>query len=242
MMKTDHHSRFAKVSIDLYTEQMKWAFWFIPIVFIAYLTVNHFVTDVNELNLSFSSFIYQPAKIFMLICGIMMSFIFFNLYVKNGVTRKDVLGGASLAGVGLSFTITIISAILTTILKLIGSWTDYTPQTKQLEFFGTNSLLMHIFIISLIILAYYVSGLIISFGFYKYGGLGGLISIAFAIAYMSLVDLFWEGELTHPLAESLNIPFPELSVLVSILGTILLVAGGLLVLRRVTKKVRIKLK
>ncbi|KHF41695.1 hypothetical protein [Halalkalibacter okhensis] len=232
----------SKVAFDLFAIQMKWSLWYIPIVFVIYLIVEHFVTEVEEMGLSFMSFFFEPTKIYMLVIGIISCLAFLTYFVKNGVTRKDYFIGSSIASAGVAFSLMLISVIVTGILLLLGTFTTYSPLTNQVAFLDTNSFwVIPLISFSLIVLCYYIGGWIIAVGFYRFGGWGGLGFILIAILFLSLTDLLWEGELTHPLANYLNLTIPALSIFSSIIGTLLLIGVGLFLIRKVTKRIAIKL-
>ncbi|ERN54006.1 hypothetical protein M3689_02510 [Alkalihalophilus marmarensis] len=241
-MGTDNNSRYKKVTIDFYLMQLKWVAWFIPCVLAAYLLLGRFIRDSVDLDLVFHAFMYQPSKVFMLICGIMACFVFFNFYVRNGVTRKDVFLGTSIAAALLAVSIMIISVLLSAILMLIGSFTPFSPGMGQLEFLGAEqNLLTFTLSTSLIIFSYYIGGWVISVGFYRYGWLIGMAFIAIGVVLFALTDSFWEAEIAHSIADSINITFPQLSFITSIVGTIVVIAASLYLVRQLTKSVRIKL-
>ncbi|ADC51362.1 hypothetical protein BpOF4_16585 [Alkalihalophilus pseudofirmus OF4] len=241
-MGIDKNSRYKKVTLDFYLMQMKWVAWFIPSVLVVYLLLGRFLRDSVDLDLAFHAFMYQPSKIFMLVCGIMACFAFFNFYVRNGVTRKDVFLGTSIAAALLAVSIIIISTLLSAVLMLIGSLTAFSPGTGQLDSLGTDlNLLTFILSTSLIILSYYIGGWIISVGFYKFGWLIGMAFIAVGVMFLALTDLFWEREIAHPIANSINLTFPELPIFTSLIGTIVIIAAGLWLIRQLTKRVRVKL-
>ncbi|MDV2686442.1 hypothetical protein RYX56_18905 [Alkalihalophilus lindianensis] len=232
----------SKLSLDLFYIQMKWSLWYIPITFIIYLIIVQFVPEVEEMGLSFISFFYEPSKIYMLVIGIISCFAFLGYFVRNGLTRKDYFIGSAIAATGVAFSLMMISAILTGILLWIGTFTAYSPLNGHVAFLDTNSFwIAPVVSLSLIILCYYIGGWIIAVGFYRFGGWGGFGFILIAIFYMSIADLLWTGEITHPLANYLNMSMPNMSLGASIFGTLILIGIGLLLIRKVTKRVTIKL-
>ncbi|OIJ11462.1 hypothetical protein BKP37_15590 [Anaerobacillus alkalilacustris] len=238
-MKQNVSSTRSKISIDLFSIQMKWSSWFIAIVFAIYLIVHGFVEKLDE---NFISFIFRSSKIYMLIIGIVSCFAFLTYFVKNGITRKDYYTGSVIAATLVGFSIMLIATIITSVLTLIETYTTISFGSAYIHFVEQNSSWLLSFVtFSLIIISYYVAGWIIALGFYRFGGWGGFGSILIAILYMSLTDLLWEGDLSHPLAALLKISKPTMSLPSSILGTLLLLGLGLFIIRKITKRIPIKL-
>ncbi|MBU9711651.1 hypothetical protein [Evansella tamaricis] len=237
---TNGTSNIGKIAKDLFFIQIKWALWFIPIVFAVYLIVPHFVKDVAELNLHFLSFIYQPTKIFMLVIGIITSLYYLPYFVSNGITRKDYFYGAAIGSATVAFGIMFLSAILAGILELIGAFSNYQPSTSTMEFLQSTSSIwiIPILVYSFISIGYYISGWMIALGFYRFGGWGGMGFILVAILYINLTDLIWEGHASHPFGW-LNIPFPDLPLPVSLIGALIFILLGFMVIRKVSKRITI---
>ncbi|QDI92283.1 hypothetical protein EPH95_14710 [Salicibibacter halophilus] len=230
-----------KVATDLFITQMKWTLWYIPILLVVYLLLYLFTPEMQAENWNLMSVIYQPTKIYMLVIGLLTIMAFLTYYVKNGITRKDYFVGSSIAATGVAFSIMIISAILAGILALIGSFTTFDPGTSQMDFLNTTSVwLMPVLVYSLIILCYYIAGWMVISGYYRFGGWGLLGFIGIGVLYISAVDLLWENDWTLPLMRFSNIPMPVLSLSVSLVCTLLLIAVGLWVVRLTTKRMPVK--
>ncbi len=231
-----------KIGADLYKIQMKWALWFLLIVLVVQFALLILVPEPEIRDLSYLMFTFQPTKIFMLICGMIVIFAFFTLFIKQGVTRKDFFAGMAIAGVWLAFTMIIISALIAGILMFIGNFTPLFSDMTTSTFLNTQSdWIVPILALSLIILVYYLAGWMIGIGFYRFGGLGGLGFIALAITFMTVADILWESEISHPLAGFINLNLSELAIPVSLTGTLILQGLGLWMIRTVTRRVTIKM-
>ncbi|WP_062049795.1 hypothetical protein [Bacillus sp. JCM 19034] len=237
-MEINRNSIRSKVTMDLLSIQFKWSCWFIPIVFLIYLCSVWFVPEVRERDISFIAFSYEASKIYMLVIGIMVFLAMFSHFMKFGVTRKDYFVGSALAAVALSLFHIITSAIITTVVGLSEAFSkDY-----HLSFIEPNThLVVLIVTLSLTLISYYVAGWIIAIGFYRYGGLGGLGFIVIALVYIALIDIFWGRELLDTLSTNLPITISQMPIYVSLFSTVILTGVGLLLIRNVTKRVRIKL-
>ncbi|MFA9557684.1 hypothetical protein ACERII_10300 [Evansella sp. AB-rgal1] len=233
-------STAVKVSSDLFFTQMKWAIWFVGIVFVVSLVIPRFVTDVDHIH--FLAFIFQPTKIFMLVIGILSCFAFLGYYVGNGITRKDYFIGTVVGAGGVVIGIMAIASVLQGVLLLVGMVTTYVPNTSHGDVLGTESVWLVPFVgYSLSGLAYFVAGWLISIGFYRYGGIGGAISIISAIIYVGLTDMGWERGSSLQFFGFIQIPLPDLSLPFAMVTTVVLLVVGLWVIRRLTKRVPIKI-
>lgn len=233
----------AKVTRDLFLTQMKWAVWFVGIVFLVYLIVPLFVTDVDAFNLNFLAFIFQSTKIFMLIIGILSCYAFLGYFVGNGITRKDYFIGSCTAAFGIAVGIMVLASILQGALHLVGMFTDYTPNTAHGDAIRVESAWVIPFVVyTLSVAVYYVAGWLISIGFYRYGVFGGTVAIIAAVIFGAALDLSWEGERSLQLFGFIRISSPELPLPLAMVTTVLLLGFGLWVLRRLTKRVPVKIK
>lgn len=232
----------AKVASDLFFMQMKWAIWFVGIVFVVYLVVPMFVTDVDALRLHFLAFIFQPTKIFMLVIGILSCFAFLGYFVGNGITRKDYFIGSAVAAVGVAVGIMLLASVLQGVLHLVGLFTAYVPNRAFGEPFGVETAWLLPFVVfSLSVVAYYIAGWLVSIGFYRYGGFGGFVTIISAFIYVWLSDLSWEGERTLKLFGFIELTLPSLPLPIFMVITIVMLVIGLWVMRSLTKRVPIKI-
>lgn len=231
-----------KIVTDLFIQQLKWSLWFLSTVLVIQLAVFWFVAEPGVRELSFLTFAFQPSKIYMLVIGTLSAFYYLSFFVKQGITRKDYFLGTALSAAGLAFTIIVITALVSGVLFFIGTFTDFLADMSTVTFLNTQSeWVLPIIVFSIIIFAYYLAGWMISVGFYRFGGLGGLAIIVLAIVFISAIDLLWEFELTHPVGVWLNLNLNEFPLSVSLIGTGILLAACLWIIRSITKKMTIKI-
>jgi hypothetical protein len=237
-MKMKNNNQAFKVAVDMSFLQLIWSAWFMSFVFIAYLVLQRFIDNeaVNEQN--FLTFTYGPAKIYMLIIGILSVHAFLTFYVKNGVTRKDYFKGAALSSIIISLVLMIAAGFIGAIEKMID------PAIETISFVGPDaSLLLNILVFSLNILVCYTAGWLIGAGFYRFGGIGGMLYIVLAIVVISFSDLLWEAELREPMRYLLDLSGQqEFSTVSAFLFSSLLVILTLWIIRTTTKRVRVRLK
>ncbi|QGH32880.1 hypothetical protein GI584_01900 [Gracilibacillus salitolerans] len=236
-MNTPNNTMF-KVTKDLFLIQMKWTFWYMLVVLVLFLIIPLFSV---KMELNFLSTMYTSTKIYMLVIGIISSLAFFAHYVQNGITRKDYFSGSAIAAEGLAFSIMFIASIINGILYIIEPLKGYLPDNANIGFLDmTSTWMIPMLVFSLIIFGFYLAGWLIIAGYQRYGGWGCVAFILIALLSVSFIDLLWEGDITYPLINLLTIPSPNLSIVVSLICTIILVATGLLLIRSLTKRVTIQ--
>lgn len=227
-----------KITKDLLFTQLKWSYWYVPIVFVIYLCFALFIPEFKEHDMNFFEFFYEPTKIYMLVLGIVVYLAMFSHFAKFGVTRKDYFFGSTLATFVLAVCLVVASAILTIIAGLFEPFSgDF-----HLSFIDPNTnWAMLALSLTVLFISYYVAGWLISVGFYRYGGWGGMGYILIAIVYIALTDLIWGRDLLDLVSSILPITFSQMPALGSIISTVILFGVGLLIIRNVTKRVRVKL-
>jgi hypothetical protein len=233
-----NHNQSGKVAVDMSFLQLIWSAWFMSFVFTAYLILQRVVDNERVNEQSFLTFIYGPSKIYMLVIGIVSVYAFLTFYVKNGVTRKDYFKGAAVSSVVVSLVLMTTAGIIAAIEQVID------PDIVTSSFVGSDaSLLLTVLAFSINILASYTAGWLIGAGFYRFGGIGGMLYIFASILILSLLDFLWESELKEPLKFLLDISNHHgFSSTTSFILTAGLLAVNLWIIQRTTKRVQIKLK
>ena len=225
-----------KVTVDLYSAQMKWVAWYLPIVYVVYFVIVWFLNEPDIRAMSLLTFTFQTATIFMLVCGILSSLGFLPMYVKHGVTRKSYFQGALLSSIGLSITIIGITAIMTWIISLF-NMNLFTEVV--LSSLGENNWFLTIISYIIVIMIYFLVGWLVGLGFYRYGGSGGFVSIMIGFVIVTLNDLLWAYGTPKPFGVfNLNIPAPHVSI--AIVGSIVIAAIVTILVHKVVKETPIK--
>jgi hypothetical protein len=227
-----------KVAADMTVLQLIWSAWFMSFVFIAYMILQRFVNNEAVNEQSFLTFSYGPSKIYMLVIGIISVHAFLTFFVKNGITRRDYFKGAAVSSILVSLVLMFTAGIITAIEQMID------PAIKTVSFVGPNaSIFLTILVFSVNILVYYAAGWLIGAGFYRFGGIGGMLYIVAAIVIISVSDFLWESELREPLRFLLDISNQQgFSPVTSFILTALLLTVTLWIIQGTTKRVRINLK
>ncbi|TYS13334.1 hypothetical protein FZC78_21890 [Rossellomorea vietnamensis] len=233
-----NNNQSVKVAVDMSFLQLIWSAWFMSFVFTAYLILQRVVDNERVNEQSFLTFIYGPSKIYMLVIGIISVYAFLTFYVKNGVTRRDYFKGAAVSSVVVSLVLMTIAGIIAAIEQVID------PDIVTSSFVGPDaSLLVTVLAFSINILASYTAGWLIGAGFYRFGGMGGMLYIFASILILSLLDFLWESELKEPLKFLLDISHHHgFSATTSFILTAGLLAVTLWIIKSTTKRVQIKLK
>lgn len=232
---------FRKVAVDMTYIQSTWAAWFIGIVFAIYVLFRIFTPNVEVYSVSmethsFLTMAYSPSKVFMLVLGILSVSSFLPFYVQHGVTRRDYFYGASVSSVALTGGLMALAWLVTIIEQVI------RPDMVNPSFLGPDaSWLLTAFVFMLVILMYFAGGWLIGAGFYRYGA-GGLLFILLAVLFISFVESLWEFKQNHFLLLYFKFSEEQIPMSVSLLGTIVTIIVSFLIVRLMTKRVRIKIK
>lgn len=232
------HIMGKKIAFDLYAVQMKWVAWCLPIVYVFYFVTVWFLDEPEIRSMSLLTFTFQSATIFILICGILSSLAFLPMYVKHGVTRKSYFQGAILSSIGLAITIVGITAIFTWIISLfnINVFKDVV-----LSSFELNSWFVTIISYIIVITIYFIAGWLIGLGFYRYGGLGGFVSIVVALVIVSLNDLLWAFNTPKPVMGLFSLSIPVPPVWIAIVGSIVIATISTILVHKIVKDTPIKI-
>lgn len=227
-----------KVAADLYLIQMKWVAWYLSIVYIAYFAIVWFINEPDIRSMSLLTFTFQTSTIFMLVCGILSSTVFLPLYVKNGVTRKSYFQGVLLSAIGLAITIIGLTTILTWIVHVLNI--DVFREVV-LSSLGVNSWFMTSIAYFLVVMMYSLVGWLIGLGFYRYGGMGGFVTIMASLVIVSLNDLLWSFNTPKPLMGLLTYHIPVPTIAVAIIASFAIAAITAIAVYKVVKDTPIKI-
>lgn len=260
---------FPKVAVDLYIIQFIWALWFLgfflflqiarPLVAMVPL-----INMNNKINVgNYFDNVFISSNIFMLIIGIIVILGFLPYYIGNGVTRKDYFKGATIAAVGLAISLPIVASLIYALQNFIMKITNL-PIVKEStlanqvvdpddgfigEFIQSiimtpfveleSNWLLAITVFALNIFTYYVVGWLIGSGFYRFGGLIGLLCIALAFIIVYTQDLLLSSALGLPVNDVFtSLDFP---LYLAIAGTLALAGITLWIIRQLTKRVPVKM-
>lgn len=263
---TKRKNHYLKVGIDMFTVQGGWTVWFLGIITIVHLVKALIAIKMGSSQEDFLVSSFVSSNMFLLVIGIIAVFGFLPFFVKNGITRKDFFKGSVLAAIGLALLLISYSLLITGIEYAIVHFTNI-PLVIDNSTTGTfsqgegdiliariikmvfvspfialdNNWFVSILLVGLNFISSYSFGMLIGSGYYRYGWVAGFGFIGISIVLMILWDLLWGSELGEPLSGLLGIKSLELPVIASAIGSVLIIAVILRLIRGLTSRVVIKL-
>ncbi|MBJ6360644.1 hypothetical protein ACFOQM_04885 [Paenibacillus sp. GCM10012307] len=232
-------NRITQVASDTARYHLSIAAWFLVVIGIIYIVLRSIFTTSDFIPNGFMDFIYRPAKIFSLIYAISASNSFLTFFVRHGVTRRDYFFGTSIALVFVSFTMMIITAGIASIENFI------FPAGETASYFeSTGSVLATIGEYSLNIICYYITGWLIAILFYGFNTIGKSLAIMGASLIITMSGMLWgESGFEQNITRLFNLHSPwGLPMAISFLGTLLLIALVLWIIRASSKNITVKMK
>lgn len=226
-----------KVTIDLYTVQMKWVAWYLPIVYVLYFALVWFLKEPEIQEMSLLTFTFQTATIFMLVCGILSSTIFLPMFVKQGISRKSYFQGALFSSIALALTINGMSVLLTWIISLF-NMTAF--QNVELSSLGANSWALTTIAYIILVMLYFLVGWFIGSSFYRYGSSKGFIAIIIGLVAVTVNDLLWTFSTPKPFNGLLNMSLPTPPLAIAFIGSIVIATIATVLAHKVIKEMPIK--
>ncbi|WP_017185683.1 hypothetical protein [Alkalibacillus haloalkaliphilus] len=232
-------SRQGEIAKDLYTEKFKWALWLIigtVIVKYGLYMFGDLIEGFDSTELSgFISFTSNPARIFMLIAGLLSTYVFLTFLVQSGITRREYYYGTLMSAIGLSLTIPSIYLVLDAIEWVLYTFTPYNFGYTNLS---DSALLEEFVSYCFIILFYFMVGWFITIGFYRYNWISGLLFILIAVISGMVIGAFWGDEIE---IFGISINLGSLPILLSSLVTIIATIVLIVINRLLTRDIKIKM-
>ena len=251
---------YRKVAVDLFFKQGSWTMWFMGIMLIVHLVqAVLFLTGNSDGTLdNFFTKIFLAGNIYMFIIGIIAAVSLLPYFVQNGVTRKDFFTGGVFAAIGLATVIPIAAFLLNALTEWIAAFLNIPVGAGGLpEITGdpddpliatvilavinapsvTAAVWPNLFLSIMNLFFYYMTGWLIGTGFYRFGGNTGFLFIVIALGVFLTNAGIWGREIPAWL------PVPDLSrfLAASVTGTLVLTIIILVIIRLVTKNMRIKI-
>jgi len=213
----------------------------------------------------FLSMTQSSSNIYILIMGIIGAYYYFPMYVQFGVTRKKTFIGTVLGLIAGSISLVVLAVVISGILQLIFSglgmnitWdtnlfsnfigfgedtlaqgSGFLTQNTFLAGAGRLGITMLTYTISLIL--YYTVGWMIGTSFYRSGVFKGVGSILLALLVLMLADSFWGGGVIDILPRMTLGAGIMSQWFLAFVGTMVLIALLLWIIRALTKRITIKL-
>lgn len=179
----------------LYLQQLNWVFWFTGIaaaIHVILIIVSGYFPEMETPSGSFASFGYQASKIFMLVAGLMSVYVFLEMLIEHGKTRKLFFQAAAAALSLTGITLTLLVFVVAGLEQIIRPATQASAVVNELELplFSVSAVISF----AITILFYYSIGMMISSGFYRWGWLTGLGFIAVGLVIILLESMIWGTE------------------------------------------------
>jgi hypothetical protein len=215
---------FPKVAKDMYLEQMKWTVWYLVFVLvtqIVHLYSSYFAIDDDTTVKGILVFLFQSAKVYMIVIAIISVNGFLSYYVGQGVTRKEFWVGSMLAALGLTATITFSAVILTYLEYGILEMFQLSHLLSD-EFLNGNAWLVIQYLLN--IFFYYLAGYLIGVGFYRFHWIAGIGFVALFLLSVSALE--WSE---------------KYSLGLNVLSSAVAIVLFLTLLRQLTKNIPVKL-
>ncbi len=226
---------------NMFREQLKWASWLLLILL--FLRAGHYLLYflLPDAELMLSPFVeasHQPAKIYMLITGILTVFIFLELFVRHGQTRKLFVAGSAAVSFFISGLLAAAVYIMTVIGYFLLSLFDLqTVLTASFPFEGEAARITGFFVFALTIWFYYIIGLLIAGAFYRFGGAIGAGFVVFSVVLLFAENYLWASDTFLTGLQPLNLPAGIILLLITGAAFFILTAAFLTL-----KDIRIKTK
>src|SRR5690625_4186448 len=111
-----------KATEDLFYQRYKWTYFFFVIILTVTIGKN-IITGLTSGEATDGFFVtrFVSTNIYMFVLGI-LSYESLKHLIGNGVTRKNYFLGNTLANVGIAITITIATAVVHVLEKMILKW------------------------------------------------------------------------------------------------------------------------
>ncbi|AGA67845.1 hypothetical protein Desdi_0296 [Desulfitobacterium dichloroeliminans LMG P-21439] len=263
----NRRAKYFKVARDMFFAQGIWTLYFLGII-VAIQVVQHVFTPYwGGSNPGFFLSSQISTRIYMLVIGIIAAIYFPRFYVENGVTRKDAFRGIALGSLGLAAALTLATVLIGALESLLISGLNlpitlvHTPllDIDDLKDIQNNifanlfmSILMPsttetvgpwgigLLITSLSKYVLYCAGFLIGTTFSRLNFIIGIGVIYFSAFLVLAHGGLWGFPMSSFFFGSGLITL-SLPIIVSLLGSLLIIGFMLWVARQISKKTPIKL-
>ncbi|MCC4722847.1 hypothetical protein [Salinicoccus sp. RF5] len=230
------NNRLKLATMDFSKEIAKWTMWYLPIMAVIYILVSLFVNETEVNEMSFYAMASSANRIFMLVAGILAVFMFLELAISLGLTRKTFLNAMILTGGVVTIGLAVVTWILSLVLGMMPWFGDGIVAADTVA-----GPLAHI--VSHLITAYvfFLAGFIISIGFYR-GFLGGMIAIVLSLGITAAIDAMWTFQTAGTFFNMEMAGYGSGNLLLTIIFSILLILFTIAVLQSLIRSVPVKVK
>ncbi|MFZ4453136.1 hypothetical protein [Salibacterium aidingense] len=239
-MKTQTNQ--SKLIIDMFIQQGKWALWLLSAVVVLYIGMIFVTSQYGDTLANFLTFSFEPAKLFMLVIAIFLSYSFLDTYIKLGITRNQFFTATGVTAVLLAAGLTAAAGILTGIQHAVMNVMELSSIMEAGTIIGLDvSMTAAIPICFFNLIMYHLIGWLIGAGFHRYGWLPGLGFIALGILLTAVSDMLWGFETIEGLSMLLSLESGAVAGGLSITAAALLLPLVFLIIWQITKKTAVRL-
>lgn len=230
------NNKLKLATMDFSKEIAKWTMWYLPIMAAIYILVSLFVNETEVNEMSFYVMASSANRIFMLVAGILAVFMFLELAISLGLTRKTFLNAMILTGGVVTVGLAVVTWILSLVLGIMPWFGDGIVADDT-----TAGLLVHIISHLMTAYVFFLAGFIISIGFYR-GFLGGMIAIVLSLGITIAIDAMWTFQTAGTIFNMEMAEYASGNVLLTIMFSILLILFNIAVLQSLIRSVPVKVK
>ncbi|SFQ37210.1 hypothetical protein [Salibacterium halotolerans] len=229
-----------KLTADLSIRQGKWAVSLLAAIAALYI-VMIVVTAQGNTPANFLTFFYEPAKLFMLVIAIFLSYSFLDTYIKLGVTRKQFLTANAVTAVLLAAGLTAAAGVLTGIQYAAMNGMGWSSMINTDAVMSLNiGMAAALPICFLNLIMHHFTGWMIGAGFHRYGWLPGIGFAAGGIALTAVSDMLWGFETIEALSMLLSLESGAVAGVLSITAAVLLIPLVFFLIWQMTKKAAVR--
>lgn len=230
------NNKLKLATMDFSKEIAKWTMWYLPIMAAIYIPVSLFVNETELNEMSFYVMASSANRIFMLVAGILAVFMFLELAISLGLTRKTFLNAMILTGGVVTIGLAVVTWILSLILGMMPWFADGIAAADT-----AVDPLVHIISHLMTAYVFFLAGFIISIGFYR-GFLGGMIAIVLSLGITIAIDAMWTFQTAGTVFNMEMGEYGSSNLLLTIIFSILLILFTIAVLQSLIRSVPVKVK
>lgn len=218
-----------------------WTLWFMGIVLAIYIgsvVFSNFTGNNVEMSVptfmegdsdtSIAALLGHSARIFFLVCGILSMGPFLQHFVSMGITRNAYFKGNVMGIFLLSFSFTLLTAILYGAEHFI--FGNFTNSFEQMALFFVKLILD--------IVVFYLVGWFIAAGFYRMNLIMGVSFILISLVVIFIHSGLWGEDL--PLAIFSIISIESYSAVIIVLLNVFFIGALVYTIRQLTKNMIVK--
>ncbi|MFA7745211.1 hypothetical protein [Salinicoccus roseus] len=230
------NNKLKLATMDFSKEIGKWTMWYLPIMAVIYILVSLFVNETEVNEMSFYAMASSANRIFMLVAGILVVFMFLELAISLGLTRKTFLNAMILTGGVVTVGLAVVTWILSLVLGIMPWFADGIVADDT-----AAGPLAHIVSHLMTAYVFFLAGFIISIGFYR-GFLGGMIAIVLSLGITIAIDAMWTFQTAGTVFNMEMAEYGSGNLLLTIIFSILLILFTIAVLQSLIRSVPVKVK